>query len=594
MSSTARRTAPPLSGTAVPDSASDTHMDVEAVIRTGHLPVLRYLFGRLDTPALAEELAQETLVRAFDSLRRGVRPAQPLPWLLGIARNVLLETWRSERYRRLLHDRLHAQAARTMGPGWAGSPDDFDQTLSSGLRFVAGSENGGGWEDHIARRIVVAEALDHLPPELRAPVLLHYFADLPLADVAAHLGATTGAVKMRLLRARLALRPRLKDQLEWETVMPDIESTAHSITATGAEGVPIYQSLSFGMECGGRYWATEPLSAPAFSGGVPTLEDLRWAVERLRAARLAGPCPLAGRLSFWAAPDPFEHPDPVGIWCVLGEASIGPPGFPLIATDGWRVGTDPAWRAVLDGLKAAGLRHVWLTFAGLEQTHDALRGRPGAFDAAVRSLERAAEVGLSRGANVIVSTRSITEVSALIELIYSYRTDKADPRGASVYVPHWSPFSPRYERLRPKPEHLAALPADLTGKLTPAAFWSNPELFTEAALTRQAAEAGGASESESRTAPGAPRPDHGFLVNADMDVLVRVGDGPTVQRVANLREEAPEQIYATLAALPPLPTAPSDAELARRFGNRRSQSLYRDLTGLRRKWLHRWDASVVE
>ena len=301
-------------------TARAAEADAEALIRSGHLPVLRYLFGRLDTPALAEELAQETLVRAFDALRRGVRPAQPLPWLLGIARNVLLETWRGERYRRLLHDRLHAQAARTMGPGWAGSPDDFDlpgQAAPGAPGGIVGADSGSGWEDDAARRIVVAEALGHLPAELRAPVLLHYFADLPLAEVAAHLGASTGAVKMRLLRARLALRPRLQDQLDRETTMPETTLKTRHSAADRAETAPIYESLSFGIECGGRHYATEPLSDPAFSGGVPTVEELRWAVERLRAARLAGPRPLAERLSFWAAPDPFEHPDPVAVWSAL-------------------------------------------------------------------------------------------------------------------------------------------------------------------------------------------------------------------------------------------------------------------------------------
>jgi RNA polymerase sigma-70 factor (ECF subfamily) len=573
--------------------------DVASLIRDGHAPVLRYLFSRLDTPALAEELTQETLVRAFGALRRGVRPAQPLPWLLGIARNVLLETWRGDRYRRLLHDRLREQAARTMGPGWAGSPEDFDVAGSPVGPPVLSTSERLGWEDDVTRRIVVAEALEHLPAELRAPVLLHYFADLPLAEVATHLGATTGAIKMRLLRARLALRPRLSDGDEWRELVTTTTTTTTAtmattkVTALGerSEAAPIYESLSFGMECGGRQWVTEPMSEPAFSGAAPTVEELRWAVERLRAARLAGPRPLAGRVTFWAAPDPFEHPDPVAVWSLMREATVGPPEFELIATDGWRLGTDPAGRALLEGLKGVGLRHIWLTFAGLERTHDALRGRTGAFAAAVRSLELAADVRVSPGANVIVSTRSVAEVGAVVDLVYSYRTNPESPRGVSVYVPWWSPFSPRYERLRPKPEHLAAVPPDGSGRLRPAEFWSDPESFTEGALTRQAIESDSADASdasESRESAGAALPGRGFLVNPRMDVLVRVADGPEVRRVANLREQSPERLYDTFASLAPAPVPPSDAELARRFGNRRSRALYRELAGLRRKWVHRW------
>jgi hypothetical protein len=333
------------------------------------------------------------------------------------------------------------------------------------------------------------------------------------------------------------------------------------------------------------------MSEPAFSGAAPTVEELRWAVERLRAARLAGPRPLAGRVTFWAAPDPFEHPDPVAVWSLMREATVGPPEFELIATDGWRLGTDPAGRALLEGLKGVGLRHIWLTFAGLERTHDALRGRTGAFAAAVRSLELAADVRVSPGANVIVSTRSVAEVGAVVDLVYSYRTNPESPRGVSVYVPWWSPFSPRYERLRPKPEHLAAVPPDGSGRLRPAEFWSDPESFTEGALTRQAIESDSADASdasESRESAGAALPGRGFLVNPRMDVLVRVADGPEVRRVANLREQSPERLYDTFASLAPAPVPPSDAELARRFGNRRSRALYRELAGLRRKWVHRW------
>src|SRR5688572_26864260 len=89
--------------------------DFDALLRVGQAPLLRYLFRQLNTPDQAEELTQETLVRAFCALRDGARPAHPLSWLLGIARNVLLETWRGARYRRQLNE----QIARAMGPAWS-------------------------------------------------------------------------------------------------------------------------------------------------------------------------------------------------------------------------------------------------------------------------------------------------------------------------------------------------------------------------------------------------------------------------------------------------------------------------------------------
>ena len=55
----------------------------------------------------------------------------------------------------------------------------------------------------------VANALEHLPPKLRAVVVLRDVYDLPHEDIAAELGITEAAAKVRLHRARKALRERL-------------------------------------------------------------------------------------------------------------------------------------------------------------------------------------------------------------------------------------------------------------------------------------------------------------------------------------------------------------------------------------------------
>jgi len=52
----------------------------------------------------------------------------------------------------------------------------------------------------------VARGLRRLSPEQRSVVFLHYFADMPLAEVARLSGVPTATVKVRLHRARRALR----------------------------------------------------------------------------------------------------------------------------------------------------------------------------------------------------------------------------------------------------------------------------------------------------------------------------------------------------------------------------------------------------
>lgn len=56
----------------------------------------------------------------------------------------------------------------------------------------------------------ITDALARLPEGQRAAVVLHYYADLRVSDVARVLGSTTPAVKVALMRARRRLRSLLE------------------------------------------------------------------------------------------------------------------------------------------------------------------------------------------------------------------------------------------------------------------------------------------------------------------------------------------------------------------------------------------------
>ena len=60
-----------------------------------------------------------------------------------------------------------------------------------------------------AERDAVDRALHHLEPDLRTIVVLFYYLDKPLPDVAAAIGIPTGTAKSRLHRARRDLRVAL-------------------------------------------------------------------------------------------------------------------------------------------------------------------------------------------------------------------------------------------------------------------------------------------------------------------------------------------------------------------------------------------------
>ena len=71
-------------------------------------------------------------------------------------------------------------------------------------------ESGSGRVDD---RVVVREALGHLPVRQRIAVILRYLCDLPVADVAQVLGCSEGTVKSRTHHGLRALRAVLDERV---------------------------------------------------------------------------------------------------------------------------------------------------------------------------------------------------------------------------------------------------------------------------------------------------------------------------------------------------------------------------------------------
>jgi RNA polymerase sigma-70 factor (ECF subfamily) len=76
-------------------------------------------------------------------------------------------------------------------------------------RLVAGDVPETGAEDRSELPSDLTAALRLLSPDQRAVVFLHYFADLPVREVARLSGAPVATVKVRLHRARRLLRESL-------------------------------------------------------------------------------------------------------------------------------------------------------------------------------------------------------------------------------------------------------------------------------------------------------------------------------------------------------------------------------------------------
>jgi RNA polymerase sigma factor (sigma-70 family) len=182
-------------------SMGETLTDAELIARASRQPELfgvvfdrhfatihRYLERRLGRDG-ADELAGEVFRIAFEQRRR-FRPVHEsaLPWLYGLATNLLLKRWRGD-----------ARAARALA------------------RLQAASRNGDGEleaaEDRLsaaAARTRLLEALASLNPGDRDVVVLVAWEELTYEEVAASLDIPLGTVRSRLNRARRAFRELLE------------------------------------------------------------------------------------------------------------------------------------------------------------------------------------------------------------------------------------------------------------------------------------------------------------------------------------------------------------------------------------------------
>ncbi|GAB6875376.1 hypothetical protein JCM13210_01020 [Thermaerobacter litoralis] len=165
----------------------------------------RYALRLGADPEAAQDLVQDTLVRALGSFRAGRIPGRLGPWLYTILTNRLRDDARSA-YRQ----RVALAAALPEGPPpWhAGSSPDGAAVDGPGCdpaEVVA-------WRaGHAARAERLRAALGTLPEPWRQVVVLRILEERPVAEVAAILGVAEGTVKSRLHRALKSLRQALEE-----------------------------------------------------------------------------------------------------------------------------------------------------------------------------------------------------------------------------------------------------------------------------------------------------------------------------------------------------------------------------------------------
>ena len=147
--------------------------------------------------AHAEDLVQETLLKAFRFWHRYEQGTNCKAWLFRILTNTFINKYRrSTRERRVLEGR----EAEPVGEG---------VMSRAAMRTLTDPVS----EAH--RRIITAEiqeALDSLPEDYRVMILLADVEELSYKEIATIVGCPIGTVMSRLHRARKRMQRRLLDQ----------------------------------------------------------------------------------------------------------------------------------------------------------------------------------------------------------------------------------------------------------------------------------------------------------------------------------------------------------------------------------------------
>jgi RNA polymerase sigma-70 factor (ECF subfamily) len=143
--------------------------------------------------AEAEDLVQETFVRAYRAISRFRGDSTFATWLHRIAMNVI-KSYLVRRDRRAFTKQLDD-----------GSSSEVDRQLS--IESLPSSEN---LEDAVTTRQAIDRALASLPDELRVLVVLRDIQGLEYHEIATVTGLPIGTVESRVFRARQRLRPMLE------------------------------------------------------------------------------------------------------------------------------------------------------------------------------------------------------------------------------------------------------------------------------------------------------------------------------------------------------------------------------------------------
>ena len=168
--------------------------------------LLAHCYRMLGTPDEAEDVVQETYLRAWRAYDRFEGRASVRSWLYRIATNACL-TALEQRGRRPLPSGLGPPSTDPDAPTAPASPGDaWPRPIPDVLVTPDSADPAAIAVAREGVRLALIAGLQLLPPRQRAVLILREVLAFPAAEVAELLGVSVAAVKSMLQRARATLR----------------------------------------------------------------------------------------------------------------------------------------------------------------------------------------------------------------------------------------------------------------------------------------------------------------------------------------------------------------------------------------------------
>jgi RNA polymerase sigma-70 factor (ECF subfamily) len=167
--------------------------------------LLAYCYRMLGSTDEAEDLVQETYLRAWRAYDRFEGRSSLRVWLYRIATNVCLNAL-GPRRRRVLPSGLGGPGTDADIPLGSMEPDvDWLQPLPDALVAPESEDPAAIVAGREGLRLALIASLQYLAPRQRAALILREVLDIPASEVASMLNTTVPAVKSALQRARARL-----------------------------------------------------------------------------------------------------------------------------------------------------------------------------------------------------------------------------------------------------------------------------------------------------------------------------------------------------------------------------------------------------